>query len=146
MPRKTTKAIKKTKESKDVPTKSQKASIAKLNLRLYRAILLCVEVILLGWMALVANNIFQAKFELESPVFLVMTIVFFAILFIVTLFSKERDMLLMCTAFLITAAIGVIFVPCYAILATYRCPDYSTDCVDTVLTYEHRNIYWMKIK
>jgi hypothetical protein len=107
---------------------------------------LCVEVILLGWMALVANNIFHAQFEIEGPVFLVMTIIFFAILFIVTLFSKERHMLLMCTVFLVTAAIGVCFVPCYALLAKYECPENSQNCESQVLTYEHRIIYWMKIK
>ncbi len=144
-----------TKKQTKLPKKTDKAhkgdaeaktSIAKLNIGLYRAILLCVEVVLLGWMALVANNIFHKDFEIEGPVFLVMTIVFFAILFIVTLASKERDMLLMCTVFLVTAAIGVCFVPCYALLATYQCPDGAQECESKIITYEHRNIYWMKIK
>ena len=146
MSKRQTKLAKKAESAKKSSAKKEKNSIAKLNLGLYRAILLCIEVVLLGWMALVANNIFHAEFELESPVFLVMAIVFFAILFFVTLFSKERDMLLMCTVFLVTSAIGVIFVPCYALLATYRCPDDSTNCQSQVLTYEHRNIYWIKIK
>jgi len=139
---KTKKAVAKTDQS----TKNQKATIAKLNLGLYRSILVCLEVFLLGWVALVANNIFHISYELESPLFLIMAVVFFAILLFITLFSRERDMLIMCTVFFVAATIGSAFVPNYAILANIECETANIDCEESVVVYEHRNIYWMKIK
>lgn len=117
----------------------------RLNLRLFRAILSCVEILTLGWIALVANNVFNHGFRVVAPVFVVMSVVYFALLLLFTLSAKERDMLLLCVVFYVFAAIGAAFVPCYARTATFRCGETeATDCIDQVYTLEQRNLYWIK--
>ena len=147
------------------PTKKEQATIAKLNLRLYRAIILCIEVLILGWIALVNNGIFGIYYELEAPYFIIMAVVFFVILLGATFFAKERNMLIMCTIFLVAASIGAAFVPSYIVygetldggevkyytdsksLYVPTCEQASDDsCTDDPNEIiEHRNIYWLKV-
>ena len=147
------------------PTKKEQATIAKLNLRLYRVILLCIEILILGWIALVNNGIFGIYYELEAPFFIIMAVVFFVILLGVTFFAKERNMLIMCTIFLIAAFIGAAFVPSYIVYGetldggevkyyTDFRTLYAPECEqapdggcadDPNEIVEHRNVYWLKV-
>lgn len=126
-------------------TKSLGFTIAKIDLGLYRAILLCIEIVILAWIALVANNIFGARYELLTPYFSILMVLFLVLLLGVTFFTKHREMLVMCTFFLAAAIIGSAFVGHYGLLGTVECGT-ETNCVNTDVVYETRNIYWIRIK